>query len=46
MVAHLFASQEVIVPFGNDKVVDARFTHEPTLDFATSRVTDFLDFIR
>ncbi len=42
MVAHVFPCQEVIVPFGNDKTEDGRFTHQPTLDFATARLQDFL----
>jgi len=44
MASHLFPSQEVIVPFANDKVEDGRFTHEPTLEFATARLMAFLRF--
>jgi chromate reductase len=46
MAAHVFPSQEVVVPFGNDKVEDGRFTHEPTLDFALLKLEEFSRFVR
>lgn len=46
MAAHVFPSQEVIVPFGNDKVEDGRFTHEPTLEFALNKLEEFSRFVR
>lgn len=44
MASHLFPSQEVVVPFANDKVENGRFTHDPTLEFATARLLAFLEF--
>ena len=46
MVARIFPAQEVVVPFGNDKVENGRFHHEPTLDFATAKVREFLDSLK
>ena len=45
MLARVFPTQEVIVPFGNDKTENGRFTHEPTLAFATSRLKEFIGFL-
>lgn len=45
MLAHVFPSQEVIVPFGNDKIENGQFTHEPTLDFATTKLRELVSFL-
>lgn len=46
MASLLYPSQEVVVPFANDKVENGRFNHEPTLEFATARLMGFLQFAR
>lgn len=46
MAALLFPSQEVVVPFANEKIENGRFSHEPTLEFATARLRAFLQFVK
>tara|TARA_R110002020_G_scaffold81191_7_gene201976 strand:- start:2319 stop:2858 length:540 start_codon:yes stop_codon:yes gene_type:complete len=46
MLATVFPSLEVVVPFANDKTSEGRMTDETILSFGTARLTAFLAFVR
>lgn len=46
MLARVFTTREIVVPFANAKVEDGRLTDAATLDFAGAALTAFLGSLR